>query len=647
MASAAADVFLSYKAEDRARLMPLVAALEAEGFSVWWDAHIGTGADWREDIQSHLDSARCVIVAWSKRSIGPDGRFVRDEASRAVERGVYLPVKIDDVRVPLGFGETQALSLTRWKGDRTDPRFRTLADAVRDCLSGQRSAPAPRKEQSRPLIRWMLLTSATAVLLIFIGAAVWYFSDGIPSVPVVAVAPAESSAQAETLARDLLVKLGSLRSARTDVVRLTASAAGKSPNAQFIFEAAGSNDAKDSQGNLSLLAGKDRAVLWSKDFEIEGGQTALEQSMAYTAGQVLDCALQANAPSQPQLDEDALKLFLNGCALFGDRYFSDPNSVVPIFQQVVAKAPRLEAAWSKLLLAESQELRRQMLFSDHWSTGLLPEHIRAARALNPRLPELYMAEASLLPLSAVEQRLRLVDKAVRLNPDNPDLLVIRANLLPYLGRNNDSVDDARRAAEIDPLSPGLRSNLIQSLAYSGQLSAAEEELRRAQQLWPASPTIDDARFRVQARYGNAREALDMFQSSEFRQSYMTPDMGPYLLARISPTEANAQRAIAAAQSPQLPEPRRVVQTIQLLGELGRTDQLYKFLIGLPPDKLREVSSTFYRPSLQKFRQGRRFMEILVRTGLVGFWRKSGKWPDFCFEPDLPYDCKTEAARLHA
>ena len=35
------DVFVSYKAEDRGRLKPLVAALEAEGFDVWWDAHIG------------------------------------------------------------------------------------------------------------------------------------------------------------------------------------------------------------------------------------------------------------------------------------------------------------------------------------------------------------------------------------------------------------------------------------------------------------------------------------------------------------------------------------------------------------------------------------------------------------------------------
>ena len=60
MASPAADVFLSYKAEDRARLVPLVRALEAEGLTVWWDVHIGAGANWHEEIEGNLEAARCV-----------------------------------------------------------------------------------------------------------------------------------------------------------------------------------------------------------------------------------------------------------------------------------------------------------------------------------------------------------------------------------------------------------------------------------------------------------------------------------------------------------------------------------------------------------------------------------------------------------
>ena len=37
------DVFVSYKAEDRPRVEPLVEALESEGLSVWWDARVSGG----------------------------------------------------------------------------------------------------------------------------------------------------------------------------------------------------------------------------------------------------------------------------------------------------------------------------------------------------------------------------------------------------------------------------------------------------------------------------------------------------------------------------------------------------------------------------------------------------------------------------
>ena len=93
------DVFLSYKAEDRPRLRQLVVALEADGLSLWWDAQIEGGATWRQSIQEQLDAARCVVVVWSKRSVGPEGRFVHDEATRAQHRGVYLPILIDPVMI--------------------------------------------------------------------------------------------------------------------------------------------------------------------------------------------------------------------------------------------------------------------------------------------------------------------------------------------------------------------------------------------------------------------------------------------------------------------------------------------------------------------------------------------------------------------
>ena len=93
--AAVTDLFLSYKAEDRSRVAPLVQALENDGLSVWWDEHIGGGDEWRDTILRHLETARAVVVVWSRRSVGPNGQFVRDEATRALKRGVYVPVRIN------------------------------------------------------------------------------------------------------------------------------------------------------------------------------------------------------------------------------------------------------------------------------------------------------------------------------------------------------------------------------------------------------------------------------------------------------------------------------------------------------------------------------------------------------------------------
>src|SRR5688500_9183756 len=124
------ELFISYKREDEGRVGRLVQALERTGLSVWWDRGLPGGADWRQQRQSALDAARCVIVVWTQESVGPSGDFVRDEAGQAKRRGVLIPVLLEKVPLPLGFGEIQAIDLTRWKGNPRDPFFQDLCGAV-------------------------------------------------------------------------------------------------------------------------------------------------------------------------------------------------------------------------------------------------------------------------------------------------------------------------------------------------------------------------------------------------------------------------------------------------------------------------------------------------------------------------------------
>ena len=95
----AIDVFVSYSEADRERVRPLVEALERDDLSVWWDRRIAPGAGFDAEIQQALDAARCVLVVWSRHSISSE--WVITEANEGLERGVLVPVSIDEVRPPL------------------------------------------------------------------------------------------------------------------------------------------------------------------------------------------------------------------------------------------------------------------------------------------------------------------------------------------------------------------------------------------------------------------------------------------------------------------------------------------------------------------------------------------------------------------
>jgi len=103
------DIFISYAKEDRYKVKLLVEALADNGLSIWWDRTIPAGKTWREVIGEALETARLVIVVWSKTSV--KSRWVQEEADRGLKRNILVPVLIDNVDPPLGFGNIQAADL--------------------------------------------------------------------------------------------------------------------------------------------------------------------------------------------------------------------------------------------------------------------------------------------------------------------------------------------------------------------------------------------------------------------------------------------------------------------------------------------------------------------------------------------------------
>ncbi|MDP3673612.1 MAG: hypothetical protein Q8R44_00710 [Novosphingobium sp.] len=65
----------------------------------------------------------------------------------------------------------------------------------------------------------------------------------------------------------------------------------------------------------------------------------------------------------------------------------------------------------------------------------------------------------------------------------------------------------------------------------------------------------------------------------------------------------------------------------------------------PRRQAHNQSSLLFWPEVAPLRRDPRFFQALAELGLVDLWHARNQWPDFCSEPGLRYDCRTEAARI--
>src|SRR6476659_11410092 len=116
-----ADVFVSYARTDKARVAPLVAAIEAQGWTAWWDPDITPGQEFDSQIEAEMLAAAAVVVVWTPTSVG--SRWVRGEAREAADRGVLVPVRFDGARLPIDARAMHTTELDEWAEDAGSRAF--------------------------------------------------------------------------------------------------------------------------------------------------------------------------------------------------------------------------------------------------------------------------------------------------------------------------------------------------------------------------------------------------------------------------------------------------------------------------------------------------------------------------------------------
>lgn len=134
-----ADVFLSYKREDRALAKQVAAALQGCGLTVFFDVKIDVGESFDARIEREIKSAKCVAVLWSKRSC--ESEWVRREARFGAQHQMLAPARIDDCEIPLEFSEKQTADLRGWVGDAAASEWVQFVKRIAVCAQAPISPP--------------------------------------------------------------------------------------------------------------------------------------------------------------------------------------------------------------------------------------------------------------------------------------------------------------------------------------------------------------------------------------------------------------------------------------------------------------------------------------------------------------------------
>jgi len=144
-----ADVFVSYARSDKARVAPLVAAIEAQGWSVWWDPEITPGQEFDRQIAAELKIAAAVLVVWTRNSV--ESRWVRGEAREGAQRGILVPVRFDGADLPIDVRALHTTDFDGWGEDPRSPQAREVIRALGTMIARQLAAQSAPANSAPPL----------------------------------------------------------------------------------------------------------------------------------------------------------------------------------------------------------------------------------------------------------------------------------------------------------------------------------------------------------------------------------------------------------------------------------------------------------------------------------------------------------------
>ena len=473
-----ADVFVSYARADKARVAPLVAAIEAKGWSVWWDPEISPGQEFDDQIDAEINAAKAVLVVWTPVSVA--SRWVRGEAREAAERGILVPVRFEQARLPMDVRAIHTTDLDDWRENPSHPAVQECLHALGMMIARAQATQSAKAKNVSLAERAQAPKQFAICVLPFVNMSgdpeQEYFSDGITEDIITDLSKVSSLAVASS--NSVFAYKGKHIDLQSVVRELKVT---------HVLEGSVRKAGSRLRINAQLIDGATNNHVWAERYDRDASDIfAIQDEISQAIVKALKLRL---LPEEKKAIErrgtnspEAHDLYLMARQIYVTNQEADERAskaIVHLCTRATEIDRNYAQAWALMAIGH-RTLRVLGVGLDDGMTAA-----EQALALNPDLAEAHAVKASILLMNGdTDKAADEVAIALKLDPDSYEVNRAAGRLNYQLHRYEDAIRLFERAAGLMEGDLHSASMLVSSYNALGDAAgmhrAAEQALKRAE-----------------------------------------------------------------------------------------------------------------------------------------------------------------------
>jgi adenylate cyclase len=463
-----ADVFVSYARADKALVVPLVAAIEAQGLSLWWDPEIAPGQQFDDQIETEMNAAKAVLVVWTPTSV--TSRWVRGEAREAADRGILVPVRLEHARLPMDVRAIHTTDLDGWGEDPNSPRFQEVLRALEAMIARQSSpAAAGRGPAAAPAPR--LAVCVLPFLNMSGDAEQEYFSDGISEDVITDLSKVSALA---VVARNTAF---TFKGKNVDVPQIA-----RHLKVSYVLEGSVRKAGQRVRITAQLIDGATGNHVWAERYDRDLSDIfALQDEISEAIVTALKLKL---LPEERRAIEhrgttnlEAYNLYLMARQFSVTGNYGNArrcDAIIRLCRSATEIDPNYASAWALMAVAQAA---LKFYFSGSGDGGLAAAE--RALSLDANLAEAHAAKARVLTSDgAYAEALSEIETALRLDPESFEVNTAAARFYFTQRRNAEAIRYYEKAAELMATDFSSVAMLMTCYTAIGDLEGARRAAQR-------------------------------------------------------------------------------------------------------------------------------------------------------------------------